>query len=78
MPTYEYLCSTCGNRFECFQNMSDRPHDTCPACGGPVKRLISGGSGFIMKKSGNMKTACGNDVPCCGRGVPCGKADECG
>lgn len=78
MPTYDYQCAECGNRFESFQNMSDRPLEACPACGGPVKRLISGGSGFIMKSGDKMKTACGNDVPCCGRGVPCGKADECG
>ena len=77
MPTYEYLCSSCGNRFESFQKMSDLPHDKCPACGESVKRLFSASSGFIIKGSGKAKTACGSDVPCCGRGEPCGKSNGC-
>ena len=40
MPTYDYECAKCG-RFEAFQKMSDRPFETCPTCGGSVKRLIS-------------------------------------
>ncbi len=78
MPTYEYLCTSCGNRFERFQNMSDEPCAACPSCGGPVKRLISAGSGFIIKGSVKQRTACGSDLPCCGRGVPCGKSESCG
>ncbi|MBN1497942.1 MAG: YibE/F family protein [Spirochaetes bacterium] len=41
MPTYDYLCSSCGNRFERFQSISGAPSESCPSCGGPVKRLIS-------------------------------------
>lgn len=77
MPTYDYLCNSCGNRFDSFQKISDHPHETCPACGGPVQRLVSAGAGFIMKSSVTTRTACGSDVPCCGRGVPCGKSDGC-
>lgn len=40
MPTYDYECAKCG-RFEAFQKMSDRQFETCPTCGGSVKRLIS-------------------------------------
>lgn len=51
MPTYEYQCGKCGE-FEKEQRMSDRPLAVCPTCGGPVKRLVGGGGGFI-RKGGN-------------------------
>jgi putative FmdB family regulatory protein len=41
MPLYEYECETCGHRFEVIQKFSDAPIDTCPKCGGKVKKLIS-------------------------------------
>ena len=52
MPTYEYKCTKCGHLFEAFQKMSDPPVDKCPKCGGPVERIISGGTGLIFKGSG--------------------------
>lgn len=56
MPTYEYVCESCGYRFEAFQNMSDSPLTTCPQCGGRIKRLISGGTGLIFKGAGFYET----------------------
>lgn len=45
MPIYEYLCKTCGERFEIKQKFSDPPITTCAAfsCekGEPVEKLIS-------------------------------------
>ena len=41
MPLYEYECEACGNRFERIQKFSDPLVDTCPVCGGPVKKLLS-------------------------------------
>jgi putative FmdB family regulatory protein len=41
MPLYEYECQTDGSRFEVIQKFSDPPVETCPNCGGPVRRLIS-------------------------------------
>ncbi len=41
MPLYEYQCDACGNRFERIQKFSDPLVDTCPVCGGPVKKLPS-------------------------------------
>lgn len=52
MPTYQYSCLKCGNSFESFQKMNDRPLEHCPSCGGEVKRLISGGAGFLFKGTG--------------------------
>ena len=52
MPTYDYECKTCEHLFEFFQSMSDDPLMECPECGGTLRRLIGGGSGFIFKGSG--------------------------
>jgi putative FmdB family regulatory protein len=52
MPTYEYQCEKCGNKFEAVQSIKDEPLKTCPQCGGKVKRLISSGVGLIFKGSG--------------------------
>ena len=41
MPLYEYQCESCAHRFERIQKFSDPPIETCPACGGPVKKLLS-------------------------------------
>ncbi|MBE0433185.1 zinc ribbon domain-containing protein [candidate division WOR-3 bacterium] len=52
MPTYEYECTGCEYTFDEFQKITDRPLTKCPKCGGPVRRLISGGAGLIFRGSG--------------------------
>ncbi|MBN1488475.1 MAG: zinc ribbon domain-containing protein [Phycisphaerae bacterium] len=78
MPTYEYECQQCGNRFERFQSMKDSPLTTCPACNGKLKRLIGAGgavifkgSGFYATEYGRSNTRCGQERPCCGRDTAC-------
>jgi putative FmdB family regulatory protein len=52
MPTYEYLCSHCGNSWEEVQKISAPPIEVCPKCSNATaKRQISGGS-FILKGGG--------------------------
>ncbi len=51
MPTYDYQCGTCGNRFEKFQSFSDEPIKICPECGNAVKKVISA-AGIVFKGSG--------------------------
>src|SRR3954447_17721101 len=41
MPLYEYECESCSHRFERIQKFSDAPIDTCPKCGGKVRKLFS-------------------------------------
>jgi putative FmdB family regulatory protein len=53
MPTYEYLCKSCGHEFEEFQSMSSDQLIMCPKCAKPsLKRLMSSGIGLIFKGSG--------------------------
>ena len=52
MPTYDFVCTTCGKNFEYMQAMMDEPLTTCPVeiCAqtergkGLVERRIGGGS----------------------------------
>ncbi len=55
MPTYEYLCKTCGHRFETWQKMTDDPLTTCPDCGAPIRRVLFP-AGVVFKGSGFYKT----------------------
>lgn len=60
MPTYQYICTKCNHQFEVFQSINDRPLRMCPRdkCAqkkwgrGKVKRIVSGGAGFLFKGSG--------------------------
>jgi putative FmdB family regulatory protein len=56
MPTYEYKCRNCGEKFDQIQSITDLPISKCPSCGGPVERIISGGSGMLFKGKGFYKT----------------------
>lgn len=81
MPAYEYLCETCNNHFERRQKMSDPEIAACPACGGAVRRLISGGAGVIAKGSAGQSIpgpACGSGEPCAMPEKGCGGMCACG
>jgi len=58
MPTYDYLCESCGHRFEYFQSMNDEKLKDCPLedCDEPVKRLLGTGAGIIFKGGGFYET----------------------
>jgi putative FmdB family regulatory protein len=81
MPTYEYECGTCGYRFELQQAMTASQITECPKCHGSVRRVVTGGAGFILKNSPNHAAqtpkGCAYEstgVTCCGRGERCGHA----
>ena len=57
MPTYEYLCESCGHEFEQFQSITAGPLRKCPNCDrNSLKRLIGSGAGVIFKGSGFYQT----------------------
>jgi putative FmdB family regulatory protein len=55
MPTYEYACTECGQHLEVVQSFSDDSLTTCPACGGPLRKVF-GNIGIVLKGSGFYKT----------------------
>lgn len=60
MPTYDYQCRNCGERFEVEQKITDDVITQCAICnGGPVERLITGGT-FVLKGTGWYKTDYGS------------------
>ncbi|MGZ8629867.1 MAG: FmdB family zinc ribbon protein [Actinomycetota bacterium] len=52
MPTYEYVCKSCGHLFEIVQSMRDDPLTECPECAGELRKVFAPpaisfkGSGF--------------------------------
>lgn len=60
MPTYEFECQECQAKFEHEMNVNDLPNLNLlcpnPDCSGTqFKRLISGGSGFVLSGGGWAK-----------------------
>ena len=53
MPTYDYECASCRDRFEVFTSVHDDAPKPCPRCGKKKsKRLIGAGAGAIFRGSG--------------------------
>jgi putative FmdB family regulatory protein len=55
MPTYEYVCMSCGHQIEVVQRFSDEPLRECPKCGGPLRRVFHP-VGIVLKGSGFYST----------------------
>ena len=52
MPTYDYVCKSCGYEFEEFQSMSAEHLKNCPKCNNEIIRKIGTGAGLVFKGSG--------------------------
>jgi putative FmdB family regulatory protein len=72
LPLYEYECEACRHRFEALQKFADPPLETCPKCGGRLRKLQAApafqfkGSGWYVtdyakKDSGGEKSDGGKD-----------------
>ncbi len=55
MPTYDYLCSSCGYTSEEFHH-PDFKIMSCPKCSGAYERQLGFGAGIIFKGSGFYST----------------------
>ena len=68
MPTYEYVCRSCGHLFEIVQSMRDDTLTECPQCGGELRKVFAPpaisfkGSGFYATDHGKNKTKTGADT----------------
>jgi putative FmdB family regulatory protein len=64
MPTYDYICTSCGNAWELEQRIVEDPVKKCPKCGAnTAKRQISQGAGFILKGGGWYADGYGSQKP---------------
>ena len=53
MPTYSYLCKSCGHEFEIMQSIKASAKRKCPECKKlKLQKLIGAGSALIFKGSG--------------------------
>ena len=77
MPNYEYKCNDCAHKFTVFQKITDKPVKKCPKCDGNVERLISGGTGFILKGSGFYETDYKRKKSCYANDNPCENPKRC-
>jgi len=68
MPTYDYKCQSCSDTIEVYQSITADPLTACEKCGGPLKKLITGGGGFMVKggSSKQSRKAAGCSKPTCG------------
>jgi putative FmdB family regulatory protein len=55
VPTYQYVCTECGEDLEAVQKFSDDPLTECPNCGGRLRKRFSA-VGVVFKGSGFYKT----------------------
>jgi putative FmdB family regulatory protein len=55
MPTYEYVCQSCGTRIEVYQRFSDEPLTECGVCGGPLRKVFHP-AGILFKGPGFYST----------------------
>ena len=72
MPKYDYRCTGCGEQFEVTHSMRESQDRHCLKCGATSLRIISGGSGFIVKGAAAPSgPRCGSATTCCGSKTPC-------
>jgi putative FmdB family regulatory protein len=55
VPTYEYVCLSCGTHVEVYQRFSDEPLTECGVCGGRLRRVFHP-AGILFKGSGFYAT----------------------
>jgi len=56
VPTYDYVCSSCGHQMEVTHSIHGHGPSHCPRCGAPMRKAISApavhfkGSGWARKE----------------------------
>jgi len=67
VPIYDYVCGSCGHRFEVLRGINEAGPHQCPECGGPVARAFMPPT-IHFKGSGWAKTP--GSSPANGSGRP--------
>jgi putative FmdB family regulatory protein len=67
VPTYEYVCQSCGTHVEVYQRFSEEPLTECGVCGGPLRKvfhpagILFKGSGFYVTDSRAKRSSASGD-----------------
>jgi putative FmdB family regulatory protein len=69
MPVYEYLCSSCKEKFEKLLPMSDGLLMECPTCDTESPRVLSVFAAFSATSEGIMKMVNGGGCACASGGA---------
>jgi putative FmdB family regulatory protein len=57
MPTYDYICDSCGHEFEAYESIMLKPRTDCPECKkSQLRRKIGPGAAILFKGSGFYQT----------------------
>jgi putative FmdB family regulatory protein len=57
MPTYDYICDSCGHEFEIYESIMSKPRNDCPECKElTLRRKIGPGAAILFKGSGFYQT----------------------
>ncbi len=75
MPTYEFICKGCNNRFSLFTTVSGRDKACCPKCEGKDLQQIYKGVRFV--KGGVYSDAGPSSIPSGGGGCSSGSCSGC-
>jgi len=54
VPVYDYVCASCGHRFEVLRGLNESGPHQCPLCEGPVSRAFAPPT-IVFKGSGWAK-----------------------
>ncbi len=56
MPTYDYMCDSCGTAFEVQHKMTETPAIVCPQCGASAHQVFSADFGLNFTGKGFYQT----------------------
>ena len=78
MPTYDYVCTSCGHEMEIMHSLHGHGPDACPLCGAPMKKTFGvptvhfKGTGWARKERATAKPSkAGTKGARVGRGFGC-------
>jgi putative FmdB family regulatory protein len=75
MPTYEFNCKGCGNRFSLFTTVSGRDKALCPKCGNKELQQIF--KGVRVARGSAFSDFMPNSMPSSGGGCAGGSCGGC-
>ncbi|MGB9793175.1 MAG: FmdB family zinc ribbon protein [Thermacetogeniaceae bacterium] len=64
MPTYEFTCKSCGNRFTVFTSVAKRSEVSCPSCQSKDLQQVYNALVFVKSSAGSGVSSSGASGGC--------------